>query len=244
MTISELVNTAKFGELRNLGLGESAEEAIVSYINLGMIELYKRFRLSTKEVVIELHSMQDEYELPADCMWLISAYDEVPPDGAYGTTELSINNEDDPLTINTVGWNKVQVPIALTGGYISLVYAAGPQSLSYAREAVGTIAAGKYWKYITTIDSNGLIVKDPITRLPLITTQVEVVHIELPMQMIEALLHYVGYRAHGAMDGSIQAENNTHYMRFDAACKRIEQSGMMTNDNLDMDYRIWDKGFV
>jgi hypothetical protein len=52
-------------------------------------------------------------------------------------------------------------------------------------------------------------------------------NIPIPPQLMEPLLHYVGYRAHGSMDGNIKSENNTHYMRFVASCDRIEQLGLV-----------------
>ena len=213
MTVQEVLDMARFGELRNLKLGAFENEAIVSYINLGLIELYKRFPLSVKELVLELVETQEIYTLPAECMWLISAYGEVPADKSYlYTNELSINNEDDPLSVNTVGWNQVQIPTAIDSAYVSLIYAAGPDiSQKVVYEATGAYLPEE---------------------------------IALPPQFIEALLHYIGYRAHGAMDGSIQAESNTHYMRFDAACKRIKTEGMLTNDNLDMGYRLSDRGYI
>jgi hypothetical protein len=51
--------------------------------------------------------------------------------------------------------------------------------------------------------------------------------IPLPSQLLEPLLHYIGYRAHGSMNGDIKAENNTHYMRYEASCKRIEDLGVV-----------------
>ena len=51
--------------------------------------------------------------------------------------------------------------------------------------------------------------------------------VPLPSQLLEPLLHYVGYRAHGSMNGDIKAENNTHYMRYEASCKRIEDLGVV-----------------
>lgn len=214
MTVQEVIDMAKFGELRNLRLGQSENEAIVSYLNLGMIELYKRFPLSIKEVLIELADVTgNEYTLPNDCMWIVSAYGEVPAsNNTTLTVELSVNNEDDPLSINTVGWNKIQIPLNITGQFISLIYAAGPS------------AADK----IVYDDSGVYLTQD----------------IAIPMQLIEPLLHYVGYRAHGAMDGNIQSESNTHYMRFDASCKRAQMEGMLTNDNVNMTFRVSDRGYV
>jgi hypothetical protein len=51
--------------------------------------------------------------------------------------------------------------------------------------------------------------------------------VPLPPQLLEPLLHYIGYRAHGSMDGNIKAENNTHYMRYEASCRRIEELGIV-----------------
>ena len=51
--------------------------------------------------------------------------------------------------------------------------------------------------------------------------------VPIPPQLLEPLLHYVGYRAHGSMNGDIKAENNTHYMRYEASCKRIEDLGLV-----------------
>lgn len=214
MTVQEVIDMAKYGELRNLKLGEFEDKAIVSYLNLGLIELYKRFPLSTKEVVLELNTVpNNEYLLPNDCMWLISAYGEVPADQSqYTTMELDINNEDNPMSINTVSWNKVQIPVSIAGAYVSLIYAAAPdasQKISY--------------------DDAGMYLLDDV---------------QIPVQLVEPLLFYVGYRAHGAMDGSIQADSNTHYMRFDASCKKVKNDGMMTNDNLDMRYRVRERGFM
>lgn len=213
MTVGEVIDMAKFGELRNLVAGPDEDRAIVSYLNLGLIELYKRFPLSVKEHLVELSADQEIYTLPSDCMWVISAYGEVPADmrNVY-TNELDINNEDNPLSINTVGWNQIQVPLSVDSAYVSLIYAAGP-------------------------DSSQKITYDALESY-------KQSNIAIPLQLIEPLLHYVGYRAHGAMDGNVQAESNTHYMRFDASCKKVKVEGMITRDNLDMDYRISDRGYI
>lgn len=51
--------------------------------------------------------------------------------------------------------------------------------------------------------------------------------IPLPSSLLEPLLHYVGYRAHGSINGDIKAENNTHYMRFVRSCEEIEKLGLI-----------------
>jgi hypothetical protein len=213
MTVQEVIDMAKYGELRNLKLGTTENQAIVSYINLGLIELYKRFPLSVKETIIELvEGNSSEYILPNDCMWLVSAFGEVPEDASYTEyNELTINDENDPLSINTVGWNTVQIPLGVTGSYVSLIYVASPD----ATQRVVYDEAGTY-----------------LTK-----------ELQLPAQLVESLLFYIGYRAQGAMDGNIQSESNTHYMRFDKSCQKIKTEGMFTDDNMNMT-RVQDKGFA
>lgn len=197
MVLQQVVDLAKNSELSGLSI-KNDNTAIVGFINLGLIELYKRFPISVKEQIIELVDGQEIYDLASDCMWITGAYGELDEHDAASVNILPINKEDDPLSINTVSWNQVQVPLSIDGAYISLIYVAAPP-------------------YLTEVDLAS--------------------NLALPVQMVEALLHYVGYRAHAALDGNIQAENNTHYSRFEASCKRIERQGMFTGDNMDMDDR-------
>lgn len=195
MTLQQVVDMAVNGELKSIAAKDDVA-GIVQYINLGMIELYKRFPLKMEEHIVALQTGVETYKMPSDFMWIAAAYGEIPIDDQDTiVTQLPVNEEDNPLSVNTVSWNTLQVPQSVTGSYISIMYVAAP-------------------KYLTTSDLS----KD----------------IELPPQMIEALLHYVGYRAHASMNGNIQAENNTHYTRFEQSCKRIEDRGMFNTDDLDM----------
>jgi hypothetical protein len=203
MTIQQLVDLAVDGELRTLQVKDNTA-SIVGYINLGLIELYKRFPLDVQEHMITLLDGVEIYTMPSNFMWIVSAYDEVPETSNLTVLPIPINEEDNPVSINTISWNQVQVPVTVTGAYISIIYVAAP---TYFTDA------------------------DLATTLP------------IPPQMVEALLHYIGYRAHGSDDGNVQAENSTHYQRFELSCKRIEQMGMFTPDDLSMTSRNI-KGFV
>lgn len=203
MTIQQVIDLAVSGELKNLSVS-SDTTAVIGFINLGLIELYKRFPLEVKEHIIELQDGVEVYTMPSDYMWITAAYDEVPEGSDDVVAVIPINEEDNPLSVNTISWNKVQVPVTVTGAYISIIYVASPQ-------------------YFTETDLSE--------------------QVPIPVQLVEALLHYIGYRGHGALDGSIEAENNTHYQRFEASCKRIEQNGMITSDDLSMSSRNL-KGFV
>jgi len=68
--------------------------------------------------------------------------------------------------------------------------------------------------------------------------------IPLPPQLLEALLNFIGYRGHGTISSDVKAENNTHYMRFDASCKKAEENGMIVIDDLLYTQKFYDRGFV
>ena len=69
--------------------------------------------------------------------------------------------------------------------------------------------------------------------------------LDIPEQYIEPLLHYMGYRAHGSMDGNIQTESNTHYMRFEASCNKLKELGVgIAPDDVEMNTRLFDRCFV
>jgi len=66
--------------------------------------------------------------MPSDYMWLLSAYGEVPyTNNINNVAPLPINEDNNPLTINTVSWNKVQIPASVLGRTVSLIYVASPK---------------------------------------------------------------------------------------------------------------------
>lgn len=196
MLISQVIDMARAGELSNLSDESFTDAKIISYINLGLIELYKRFQLRTAEALITMVADETNYlidgtdinvKLEADApevMAILEAYDE---SGAM----LNINVENDEYGIMTPEYDLVQIPNPSDGEKIGILYLAAPT-------------------YITT------------------NTQ----KLKLPMSLLEAILHYIGYRAHGSVDGNVQAENNTHYQRFEASVARAKMLGVVTQDDI------------
>lgn len=204
MTISDVITLAKNSELQTLA-SSFDDEVILGFINLGMIELYKRFPLSIEEYVIEIEEDVTEYKLPSDYMWIISAYGEISTDSDKAVQVLPVNEGDTLLGVNTVRWDTVQIPTELPGEFVSIVYEAAPTSYT-----------------IADLD----------------------VDVDLPIQLIDTLLLYIGYRAHTALDASMDKDDNVYYQRFEANCKKVEFMGMISSDGINMSTRISDRGFV
>ena len=204
MTVRQVIDLAKASELTGLPAA-SKDETVLGFINLGVLELYKRFTLSVEEWIIALEDGQSYYTAPEDFMWIIAAYGEVGMDSVQEVNVLPVNEEDNPLSINTVGWNKVQVPLSVTGAYVSIIYAATPEDYS-----------------VTDMDKT----------------------VNIPPQMIEALLAYIGWRANSTIDTGIQTEDTVWYNRFESSCSRLEVKGFINANDVVMTNRLNMRGFV
>ena len=60
----------------------------------------------------------------------------------------------------------------------------------------------------------------------------------------EALLNYAAYKAHSAVSGNMQDENNTYFMRYESSCKQLINSGMWGNNEIETNTKLEDNGFV
>ena len=217
MTVQQVIDLVKRTELKNAASIKDDLDAVLSYINLALIEIYKRFPLQTEEVIITLgqdgdinhpYTMISDtiYQLPANCMYIVSAYEEVP-DAYYEegiVKEIPINEEDNIYSVNTVSWNKIQIPGTITGQYISLIYAAIPP-------------------YYTESDLNASI--------------------PLPIQMLDVMLAYIGWKGYSSIDPS-RPENVAYYQKFETACNIAREYGVQTADDMFMNKRVYDRGFV
>ena len=137
MLISELVNLAKYSELSGVSAKDDIN-AVVAFINLGLLELYGRFPIKTEEHVISLEDGEFYYDLPKDYMYTIQAFGEVYIDFIQHAREIGINDPQDDLSIFTTNWNKIQVPYPATGSYISLIYASKPTPVTVETAEDGT----------------------------------------------------------------------------------------------------------
>ena len=212
MTVADVIEYAKYGELAQLGVVQNlsstmpdevvdAEKQILSYINLGLIELYKRFNL--KEISSEVTIIPGTYLYTIADANLNVITSVRKSDG----TEYSIGDADDEESVHIIGYNVVKIPTTVVDTTMTVTYSSAPTKLVWVDD-------------------------------------LSTVNVLLQPAALETLLHYVGYRAHGAMNGNVDGENNTHYVRFEASCKRLDTTGMMTTAQLYSATKLEDKGFV
>lgn len=216
MTAQQIIDLAKNGELKNTAVKDDTF-AILGYINLGLLELYKRFLLDTKEVIITLGRdgtaldpyvrVNDTiYQMPSDFLYLVAAYDEVPKNSLTKVAPIQINNENNIMGINMVSWNKVQIPFFVLDAHISLIYAVSPH-------------------YFTADDLD--------------------MELPMPMQLLESLLAYIGYRAFSSISPNPQVDvSNQYYAKFEASCEVVKQFGIYTAEDMDMKNKFTARGFA
>lgn len=125
MTIQDIINLAAASEVKNIKVREDIE-AMLGYINLGMIELYDRFPLKTEEFLFERDLVTSIYTLPADTLRLVSGYGPTVVNNKIELAELPINEENSVYSINQISWSQIQVSNGIAEGEVSLIYIAAP----------------------------------------------------------------------------------------------------------------------
>lgn len=138
MTVQNAIDLAASTKLKNIAVAKDTA-AVLGYLNLGITELYKRFPLRVDEAIVTLKDNKTEYKVDgtdadvsmptnSQFMWLVSAYQEVEDTETteFDTVLMPVNEEDNPLSLQTVAWNTVQIPLSTTGAYVSLIYVATP----------------------------------------------------------------------------------------------------------------------
>ena len=136
MLITDVVSLAKYSELAGVA-AKSNDDAIVAFINLGLIELYGRFPLKVEEVVISLVDNETYYAVPSNFLYPLQAFGEASEDSPDDAIPISINNSDDPLSIYFNDWKTVQIPAAIDGAYVSIIYVAKPDPITKAESLDG-----------------------------------------------------------------------------------------------------------
>ena len=139
-----IIANARNRELKNLSPKDKTDDVIVSYINIALVELYSIFQLRTDELVLNLKTGKTVYKLDGtdpdvfkegmvytgnDFMTAVSVFDE--------NGEISINNNNDSLSIFTVAYNKLQVPYATTGEHLAILYRTAPPEVVFVDDGTG-----------------------------------------------------------------------------------------------------------
>jgi hypothetical protein len=229
MLLSEFKNYLIYGELSQINLGKELEEGnelprLISSINLGLTELYKRFPIKLEEVIIQLNNYRSKYiissnhavsrMLPGDS-----------PSNFYVIDSIINPFKDDILSIEEV-FNEAGEEIPLND-----------ENLKYSIFTVGhNIINHPYPENENTI---AVIYRAHANKLPSDAT--DNTDIDIPQQFVEALVNYVSYRMFAAINMN-SAEAVNYYAKFEAACALIHNYGLYAktnNTNMKLENTGW-----
>jgi hypothetical protein len=238
MMLSDIFKDLIYGELKHLKLSnyESDEfisevdpkkwDQLISHINLGLKELYKRFFLSSKEIYVQLYESIEIYHLNSkyaasnlasaepikyiedtaanpfqdDVLKIEMVYDE-------GGNILHLNDHTEDLSIFTPSYRSIQVPWPNDFNVIAVQYRASHPKIVY---------------------SAGM---DPATT-----------EIDLPESLHEALLYYIAFRQFASLNTDQGTEGNDYWQKFNASCDQVNLQGFHIQpdgSNWRFDNRGW-----
>jgi len=142
ITVGEALELAKYGELKTLVIKEN-DRAVMGYLRLGLVELYKRFPIKENEWIVTMVDGQYIYgaddpahpgnKFPDDLM-MITKVDDQKLLMDDSDTDVPINDREDILSVNHISWNRIQIMYPVDGLKMSIIYKASPEKLFFTPE--------------------------------------------------------------------------------------------------------------
>ena len=221
MKVSDVIATARSCELSNLSTSSFTDSRIIQFINLGIIELSKRFVISTKAEKIKTSVYTSMYTLRSpDVIGILDIYDKT---GRALVSQVLSDDEDyDYKLINNT----------------TFLY---KHKTDYkATEEVNPITGIEILQYAQEPDNELMVIYSAVADLVLNTTD----ELTIPLVFIDPLVAYIGYKASHSITQAQSGggENMTSLTKFEASCRLLENSVYVGQTNL-MSKSIQSKGF-
>jgi hypothetical protein len=239
MTLSEVIDYFKYGDLAQvfLGTGDDIEESnlkrLISNINVGTTELYKRFPLSIKEVIVQQYPEISRYSLtqehseankanyllehpttPDSWFYIMdSVYepftgDVLVIDSVFTEEgeELPLNDEYRTYSVFTPSYNTLIIPFSESENAVSVIYKANPPIIKYEENM-----------------------------------DLEHTEVALPIHLLEPLSSFVAHRVF-ANTGSNPNESMMFLTKYTNSCNNIDLFGLVNKEsvsNLKLEVNGW-----
>ena len=131
MIVQDVVTLARHGELSSVAVKDDPS-AIVSFVNLGMIALYKIFTVDTR--ILEFTPEENDLTLilPPNFMYPIRSYQKVKEGNKLKEKDVPINEEDCAKGINFLNYKEVNFSSELIGKTIYIRYNVSPPKYTHS----------------------------------------------------------------------------------------------------------------
>ena len=226
MLLEQIIDTIKYGELSNISVESEEVPKIINFINLGLIQLYSKFPIVEKQVVIQQYNQISLYVLDYrfarsninslmphryildtpedpfmdDVMFITGVCDE------WGRP-VSLNDDHDPHSYFLVSHNTVQIPNANEHNSTFIIYRAKP-------------------KRIRTKEYNMME---------------EVI---LPEYLLEALSAYVGFKAMQSMTSEEGSALSDKFLdRYNTLVNEVQQNNLMNSNVSPTNIKLGFRGY-
>jgi hypothetical protein len=229
MTLQEVFEQLAYGELTHLKLGEFATDElqrkkVTAHIRLGLTELYKRFWLKQKDVVIQIYPAIEQYVL--DSRFSVNSYLS-PETSRYILDSVYTPFENDLLKIERV-FNEVGEQ--------------QPLNDDYREESWFTPSYNILHKPVLYEDRIALV--EYRANHPKIDPECDPcgVNLELPIALLEPLLLFVAHRASRTLNSDQNQESNNYLQQYEMACTRVKDLGYEVTPhrtNMKLDNHGW-----
>lgn len=226
--LKDLFDLLATGELSNLKLSQnldgtlSEEEygKVINHINIGSVELHKRFNLSQREIILHVCPTQNEYHLKSNRIALLQNMNTRTYLEDRGNNDREINLIE---VLNV--FDESQTPLKMNDRHaIPYILQQAPDVLKITKLFTPRIFHISYQAYPSKI-----IINDDFNP--------ESYEYDIPQSIIEPLLYYVAarvYKPMGSNDSTANSDKAAAYQQqYELACQKIALFGLDAQHNDD-----------
>ena len=221
MKVSQFISMVRDNELSNISATGFTDQRIINNMNLGIIELSKRFRLATKAESIRTSPYTHMYSLRnTDVINILEIYDSK---GKTLVPQQVLDDED--YDYRLLSSNSFLLKRKID-------YDVGITYTKYKGDQVENIQKIDVPDFVLMVVYSA--VADPIETVE--------DNLTIPVLFVDALMAYVGYKAASTLGANATTDNNNTWKRFEYCCSLISNSSYASDEAIVLN-SIQSKGF-
>lgn len=222
MKVSQFLSFVRDSELSNLSSNSFTDDRLISFMNLGMIELSKRFRLATKVETIQTSIYTHIYTLRHSDV--INILDIIDSTGKSLIPQRTSDSEsyDYKLMSNNSFLLK--------------------RKFDYVESITHTPVKGGELEDLQEVQAPDLSLVVVYSAIVDLVTDKED-DLPIPELFIEALMSYVGYKSYRTLGANGQNDSSEKWKVFEYCCSLVTNSSYAGDDTI-LGNSVQSKGFV
>lgn len=222
MKVSQFLSFVRDSELSNLSSNSFTDDRLISFMNLGIIELSKRFRLATKVETIQTSMYTHIYTLRHSDV--INILDIIDSTGKSLIPQRTSDSEsyDYKLMSNNSFLLK--------------------RKFDYVESITHTPVKGGELEDLQEVQAPDLSLVVVYSAIADLVTDKED-DLPIPELFIEALMSYVGYKSYRTLGANGQNDSSEKWKVFEYCCSLVTNSSYAGNDII-LGKSVQSKGFV